>query len=86
MKNIAQRVEVPRGSSGRVARRTEASAPDGRTQFSLSFESPESLNSLSFARSTYAPLTICELDAVGASTWAHTLIFIHFYVPYLKSI
>ena len=47
MKNIAQRVEVPRGSSGGAARRTEASAPDGRTQFSLSFESPESLNSLS---------------------------------------
>ena len=52
MKNIAKRVEVPRGSSGRAARRTDASAPDGRTQFSLSFESPESLNSLSFARST----------------------------------
>lgn len=47
MKNIAQRVEVPRGSGGRAARKTEASAPDGRTQFSLSFESPESLNSLS---------------------------------------
>lgn len=67
MKNIAQRVEVPRGSSGRVARRTEASAPDGRTQFSLSFESPESLNSLSFARSTYAPLTIPTITAVNGT-------------------
>ena len=54
MKSIVLRVEFPRGSSGRAARRTEASAPDGRTQFSLSYESPESLNRLSFARSSYA--------------------------------
>ena len=51
-------IELPRGSSGRAARRTEVSAPDGRTRFSLSFQSPESLNSLRFTRSTYASLTI----------------------------
>ena len=44
MKNTAQRVEVPRGSSERATRRTEGSTPDGRIRFSLSSESPESLN------------------------------------------
>ena len=70
MKSIAKRVEVPRGSSGRAARRTEASAPDGRIQFSLS--SPESLNRLSFARSTYASLTKATITPVN---WTFPCLF-----------